>query len=455
MPTFVIISIACAVAVGMNPDSMPTEQTALRCAFAGGTVFITCLMARVMVVACGDTSTLPGSRQTESRRRTCWQRWHLLVWLGMSAFLILGLHWGTVVRVNWKMGSFILIDEVIILAPMLLPWLVTWAVLYDLDPTRKHAPLLRQRSTFVLHHARIVFGLGLLPVLTVCLVRDVFRMLHGDTNQAPIPNAFFAIPLALILIGYPVILKVLWKAIPLPAGHQRTILQRFATNSGIPIHRFYLWDLDGSSMNAAIAGLIPQLRCFFFSHGLLHRLPDDEILAAAAHEFGHQKHRHLVLRMAALFFPVTSVTALQGGTILAGLAPMSPQGAFEASPAASPEMVTVLTTAVALLYIWLAVGFYARRLEIQADGTGWHMLSGHLGCKDKALETYIAMLVRVSGKHTKKTWLHPSLDQRLESLRRTRQHPDHARRWNRILAGTEGILIVTTAAAILVMLVGC
>ena len=134
MPSFVIIAIACALAVGQAPATQPVDQGLVRVCLVIGSMLVSCMMARIVVIACLDGSSvvrdLPFSAE---KRRTRWERWHLIVWLGMTAFLLYGVGWGTMVRINWGLESSILIDELIILIPLLLPWLISWAYFYDLE----------------------------------------------------------------------------------------------------------------------------------------------------------------------------------------------------------------------------------------------------------------------------------------------------------------------------------
>lgn len=456
MPTFVIIAIACAVAVGQSPATDPLEQSLLRVLLTFGTMLVSCLMARIMVVACLDvTAVVPTANQASEKRRARWERWHLLVWLGMTAFLLFGVGWGTIVRINWQLNSAILLDEILILAPLLLPWLVSWAYFYDLD-AKSSVDSLQRRWKYALQHGRIVFGLGLLPVFAVSLISDTARMVTPELADKPIPTGVFVIPMALLILGYPLILRRLWKTSRLPAGDTRSKLVKFAGDSQIRLKELYLWNTGGKTMNAAVTGAIPQMRYLFFTDALLEQLPESEVLAAMAHEFGHLKHRHLIVRMAALFFPVTAIVALGGIVNFAshGNTPAANGLGSSLSISVPPEFFAVATAGIAVIYLWQVIGGYSRRLEMQADLAGWQLLSKHLGCPKQAGAIYTSMLRRVSEPDGQGTWLHPPITHRIDLVNHAADGKLDVSRWSRGLQWVEWLLLTTTALAVFLMLAG-
>lgn len=449
MPSFVIIAIACAMAVGQTPQASPLDQSLLRVLLTFGSILVSCLMARVMVIACLDTAeTLSLPNNLNARRRARWEKWHLFVWLGMTAFLLFGLGWGTVVRVNWGLGSSILLDELVILTPLLCPWLISWSFFYDLETPASTPTSSTRRWRYALQHARLVFGLGLLPVLSVSLIADVARRFNPELVGQPIPTGFFVIPMGLLIIGYPIILRRLWNTSPLAAGELRDVLNQFAVRSGFEMRETFVWHTDGQSLNAAVTGVLPQLRYLFFTDRLLMRLPEQEVVAAMAHEFGHLRHRHLILRMTALFFPVTAIIAAEG--IMAQFATYFRMSS-EANVATtiSPGILAFATVAISILYLWKVIGGYSQRMELEADLAGWRLLSEHLGDRQAAATTYLAMLKRVhTGPEDQGGWLHPPMLKRRMLVERASEDPNGLRNWHRGLRLVEVVLYLTTALAL-------
>ena len=59
---------------------------------------------------------------------------HTAVWLAASVATIYAFRWHDVVRAEWGLGRFVLVDEIVILGPVLLSLLASWAVFFDLKP---------------------------------------------------------------------------------------------------------------------------------------------------------------------------------------------------------------------------------------------------------------------------------------------------------------------------------
>ncbi|NIN07071.1 MAG: hypothetical protein GTO76_00010, partial [Planctomycetales bacterium] len=58
---------------------------------------------------------------------------HTLLWLTVCGIIFFGLKWPAVVCGNWGMQGAFLIDEILIVTPVLLSQIVTWAAFYDVD----------------------------------------------------------------------------------------------------------------------------------------------------------------------------------------------------------------------------------------------------------------------------------------------------------------------------------
>ena len=58
---------------------------------------------------------------------------HAAVWFSASLAIVWALRWQDVVRGNWQLDRWPLIDELVILFPVLLPMAVSWAIFYQLQ----------------------------------------------------------------------------------------------------------------------------------------------------------------------------------------------------------------------------------------------------------------------------------------------------------------------------------
>ena len=73
---------------------------------------------------------------------------------------------------------------------------------------------------------------------------------------------------------------------------------------GVRCRDFKIWQTDRQVLNAAVAGLLPSMRYVFVTDALLLYLRDDEMEAVIAHELGHVRRRHLLLRLLLLSLPL-------------------------------------------------------------------------------------------------------------------------------------------------------
>ena len=85
-----------------------------------------------------------------------------MLWLTAIAVVIYGLHWPQVVRYNWGLDRAILIRDTVILAPVWIPLLFSWAAFYEVEnATRQsrsdHVPALAPEPAAPAPRARFVW----------------------------------------------------------------------------------------------------------------------------------------------------------------------------------------------------------------------------------------------------------------------------------------------------------
>jgi hypothetical protein len=77
--------------------------------------------------------TAPSAREQTIRSWKWMQGLHTALWLAVSAGILLGLKWPEIVRFHAGLDRWILVDELAILAPVLLPLVFSWAAWYPAD----------------------------------------------------------------------------------------------------------------------------------------------------------------------------------------------------------------------------------------------------------------------------------------------------------------------------------
>ncbi len=205
------------------------------------------------------------------------------------------------------------------------------------------------------------------PILPVFALWDVFTLAPSGTRRAAAREILTRLPvsqsvLMLLTIGValavmPFILRVIWRARPMPPGPLRTRLEAYAERVNLHARDILVWPTGGSQVNAAVVGALPRLRYVFITDGLLETLEDDEIEAVFAHEAGHAKRGHVPL-----FFGFSCVLVLM--QVL--------PGALGSAYAEFVASVHPLTRAVVGLLFWvgLVFGYVSRRFEQEADVFG-------------------------------------------------------------------------------------
>ncbi len=437
MRTTILIAVVSAVAIGCPNSPQPVDLTWVRVTMMLGCVLANALSARLVMLACCSATTW---RKAAADQEPWWEELHLVIWLTLSLFLMGVVDWGSVVRTNWGGDRWILLDDLIIVGPIVLPWLVSWAFLFEdpqdwissgqrrfASPTGWSAFMTPSRCRFVLNHARFVFGLGLLPLLLVCTVADVAENLVPGDLEGPQEIAIYALPLAALLVGYPWLLRTLWNMRPLAEGPLRERLVAFATQHRVRLHEVLFWDTHRQITNAAVTGIWSRFQSIFLTDALVEQLDDDDLLTVFAHELGHAYHGHVLRRILALLLPI-SVGVLvmagsgmrvgDGGPIATG--PL-PQADWQLGVACG-GLVLVLA------YARWGLGWYSHQLEYQADTWACQRLNSEYG-DGPAPARYAAVLRRMTADLPRggKGWLHPGWESRHAHLRATCSRASFAR----------------------------
>ena len=210
--------------------------------------------------------------------------------------------------------------------------------------------------------------------------------------------------------GFPILLRLGFRAGPLPPGPLRDRLEALCARAGFRCRDLLVWDTQGTRvLNAFIAGLVPSLRYVFFTDALLERLDPDEVEAVLAHEIGHAACRHL------RWYGVLTV-----GFVAITAAVMTwVQASFgeEILPQVLSEVLLMAT------YLGCVLGILSRRFETEADLYATRLLGDPL--------RFAAALVKVirlnGGSLTRGSWLnptHPSPARRLAFLAGVAQRPE-------------------------------
>jgi STE24 endopeptidase len=392
-------------------------------------------------------------------RRFRWlRRIHIVLWLAAAGAILYGLGWGQLIRFNLQLDRVLLVDDVLILTPVVMPLVLSWAAFYEVDRAVRlcigdAASLeadLPTRSQYLALHLRHFLGILLLPVLGLVAFQDAAELIAPGWTESRYAPFVYVLPLVVLFLLFPVLLRHVWLTRPLPSGCLRQRLQDAARRFGFRSADILVWNTRGLLANAAVTGFIPGLRYTFLTDGLLSHLDEDEIEAVFAHEVGHVKHRHFLWRILAMVAPLSlwlltaqhwpgALNRIESWFATSGLALQVPMG---------------LTTLVAMaLYVFFVFGLYSRLLEAQADLFGCRaMTTGEGTCPSPAgrLISALEKLAALNGTNRKASgWQHASVARRVALLNRAAADPAFPRRFHRCVALVNAVLAVVVASPVL------
>lgn len=431
----VVAALVCAQQAPGTPSPAALAHTAWVLVGGGLVVLLAAGSARVVATALMSDSA---RRPLWRRRFTRLQQLHVGLWLFYVVGALTLCDWPRIVRYNWGLGHAILLKDVLILAPVWLPLVGSWAAFFDVrraeqecGPSGASPP--GTRWQFVWLHARHHLGLCLLPVLALLAGQDVLALLTPAWEENPVAWGGHAALLLAIALAFPWLLSHIWHTAPLPDSDLRQRLVRLTGTMGIRCRDFRIWQTNGQVLNAAVAGLFPAARYVFLTDGLLTFLQDDELEAVVAHELGHARRRHLWLRLALVGLPLWVLIQVRAWSPAWASAC---SGWLAARFSDSPVSLHLVVAGLVCALMATALGRYSRLLEHDADLCVWE--AGHGA-------TFVTAISRLSDlcheRRHRATWLHPSTAARIALLQRVLYDPDTARAYRRRVSGVNLLLL--------------
>lgn len=338
----------------------------------------------------------------------------VLRWLGLGVvgWVLAGFHIATGLNDVAVIGDSMFLQSIILLIPGLVVTASSWSAEHQYGVRLGYtAAGFRNRLKNVIQSFRGGLAWLVVPVWALMAMGDGIAALPiGDRAAA------LAIPIAaciFVVVGLPWLLRIVFTTeVMQPEDEQwaATLLDEV----GLGPLRIRRWDTGGRTFNALVAGFIPRARSLMVSDRLLDELPRPQIAMVILHEAAHLRRRHMPMRMLAAV-PAWAlgyaVTRFAGDAVWASVA----------------GSVVGITLTLALLR-WVAY-----RTEYDADLTACRMaaaMAGRVGDvpatgadASMVLATALRRVTHDSPSAQKATWLHPSVDQRVDCMRRTFQNP--------------------------------
>jgi STE24 endopeptidase len=392
-------------------------------------------------------------------------RFVVLVWFGIGVFF---LGWGDVVaRLMGPLNYWPLQFPSTLIGtfPGIAAWMALWWAQYPAERALREQNLMIQLdadlplrspptfASFFTLNLRLQILFTAVPLLMILAIHDLVMIILRVMGGVRVPSETLegGVTLASALIVFvlaPVIIRRVLNTQPLPASPLRDRLEAFCRDHELKYRDILLWKTDHNLGNAAVMGIIPQVRYILMSDLLLETMSVEQIEAVFAHEVGHIVHRHMIWYL--VFFK-----GLMLALALVALLAESYMR-FVHIPGWIPmDLVMTLLGAGGFL---LAFGFVSRRFERQADVFAARQLErralaitgtldinhvGPHGARVFASALHKVAIINglpVSGKLWR-NWCHGSIATRMDYLHQISNDPDQTRRFDRFMSGLYAFLI--------------
>lgn len=466
--------IAFVVAFGIDPPGLgvPASNVGISLLETGGGIGLVAVLSLgfgLWIASRVTHERLPTPRLR--RRYALGNRMLSLVALLVYGWIIHSAGWSRVVRTNWGLEGFGLINDVLIFAPFVVIQLLVWCGQFLAERAlqlRLGTATRAQLGRYLFSRSRQTLGL-LLPVILLFVVRrDVLRRIWPSWEDDPLAELLEMVLLgSLVLVAAPVFIRLAWPTRSLPAGPLRSRLERVAARAGFRFTDVLIWDTGGSMLNACVTGIVPGFRYVLLTDALVDTMTPVEVAAVFGHEIGHIAHRHL------LYFGFFFAGSLGLLTILAEVLARGFRwlAASPWLPAVLPPEVREFAQESGILvllglYFWVVFGYLSRRFERQADVFGSKVVSceradcpphadldggdeGGVGrvrlplCR-MGLRTFSQALTIVAQCNgielDRRSWRHGSIANRIRFLQRLESEPAGERRFQREVLGLRLVL---------------
>ena len=373
---------------------------------------------------------------------------HLILWLTAIGVVAYGLQWPRIVQTNWHLSQIPLVDDLLILLPVLLPLVLSWAVFYRVDRTmlggRGQMASLREYLDL---HLRHYLAIAMVPILSMLAIQDLIGLLFPKLLRSDSMVIVLVLTMLLLLALFPLLLRCVWRTSPLPPGSLRKRLEAMARDHGLKVRDILVWQTGSMVANAAVAGFTRRFRYVFLTDGLIDLLDEEQIVAVFSHELAHIRHRHLWLRAAAMLIPLSAglfvfytfpevIRSLERAVATVGLDIGGPLGL--------PALLLLV------LYVLTFFGSYSRCLEHEADLSACRAMPPEIGVS--ALCSALEQLAAAGGNRGARGWQHASVARRVDFLKSTEREPKIGLTFYRRVRLYGGIVVVLSLSPLIGLL---
>lgn len=239
------------------------------------------------------------------------------LWFGVCVF---GLGWVQVVyEMLGPVGKLPLAfpGALVGTLPPLITWAALWWAAFPADRAlREQSLLLHLQDGLPIHappefwryftaNLRMQLLFTVVPVAVILLLRDIPSLIlsvgfgmkldgpRGAASTSTLSMVLLPLSAVAVFVLAPEILRRVLQTQPLPDSPLRRRLEQICRRSNLRYKEILLWQTNNNMGNAAVMGVLPQVRYILLSDLLLQTMTDRQIEAVFAHEAGHVVHRHI------------------------------------------------------------------------------------------------------------------------------------------------------------------
>lgn len=222
------------------------------------------------------------------------------------------------------------------------------------------------------------------------------------------------------------------------------LLKSVCREGGIATPSVKYWETHGNVVNAVVLGVFSIGRKLIVSDGLLNQFNNEQLQAIVRHEVAHIRYQHQSWRLSVLLLPIAVLTGVSWMT------QASVEHIFEKTGFSSFHLL-LISTGLYVGYVYVLMGNLARLMEYQSDLyadslTRTDEIDSEGKTSTPMVEALRLLAQMYPGLTRTRTWLHPSLLDRIVLLQRASSHPGEIKRIRNSLIQAKASLLLVNAA---------
>ncbi len=462
MQLAIALAIIASVLLPNHEVELPHDSLAIRafCSLLVGMIPILFARSFSRCIAIGNVET---PQFVQSLR--LFERLFIAVWICATAVLLGIFRWDLCVRGSWPIGESVLLSQLLISIPVLVPVVAYWSIVAktedrhiqalhgtnDIADQHNRSRRWKDNLSIVWIQIRQMILLPAIPVMVILLIDDTLKLFPSASHYRVV---LFGSLVAMLPFILPLILRQLWRLESLDDGETRERIQSLIDRIEVNVSDICLWRTGNRCVNAAVAGAFRRSRILLITDALLDSFSETELDAVVAHEMAHVKHRHVPTMLWSLV--AAGLTAVMCSQIVE-------QNSWDAF---STEQTSLLIL-IPVLATWLLLHrFISRSFEHQADLVACEHLSeidnsaSPANLPDSSFTSFVAMLQKLAPVGaTGSDWWHPSITSRIATLQEIKSDPTRRRAFearitaiDRMVRGTVVFLALVTIGLALIRL---